>query len=520
MEKWKVYMQIQQLVSQGFRVRRIAEKLQISRNTVYQYLKRNPEDMALWMASCQTRSKKLDVHEETILHWLKEHPDLSASQVYDWLLEKRLVEQISESTVRNYVRQMRERHHIPKQILSRQLESVEDPPMGSQIQADFGETKVKDVHGRWVKLHFMSFVLSHSRFKYAYWLDRPFTSRDVVVAHEQAFQFFGGMTEEIVYDQDRLLVVSETAGEVIYTETFQSYRNERGFRVYLCRKADPESKGRIENVVGFIKKNFTRHRVLHNLDAWSDQFQSWLDRTGNGKVHNTTKKRPVEVFALEKPHLKPVSASPSLSALDSTSIARAVRKDNTIRYGGNRYTVPIGTYRYPSTTVYVKEEDGQLHIYVDDKERQHICSHPADMRKGVLIQNRTHLRDRSKGIESFMNHVAERFSHPEQAYGYLLAIRQHMPRFIRDQLTLISDTLSGIDRETADQALQMCLARQLHRASDFKDVVQHLLHGKDAERRTENSVPAHHVCSSKMDIKPELRDVKVYLEILQGRRPS
>jgi transposase len=511
-----MYMMIHQMSKQGFCVARIARKLQISRTTVYEYLKRDQEQLSIWMASCKKRKRKLDAYEQIVLHWLQEHPDVTSAQIFDWLIERYSITRITEATVRNYVKELRELHQIPKKIIKRQYESVQDPPMGYQMQVDFGKITVKSVHVQAVKLHFISFVMSHSRCKYAYWLDRPFTTRDVISAHEHAFSFFGGRTEEIVYDQDSLLVVSEKAGEIIYTSAFQSYRTERGFRVFLCRKADPETKGKIENVVGFVKNNFARHRILHNLDTWIDQFHSWLERTGNGKVHNSTKKRPAEVFVLEKTHLKPVSIEPSFTALDTTIIARAVGKDNTIRYEGNRYSVPFGTYKQSSTTVYVKNEEGNLHIYADEGGKKFICCHAIELRKGVLIQNRNHLRDRSTRIEEFMNHVADQFSDRHQASTYLIAVRDQMPRFIRDQLTQINDALNGVDRTIADQALSLCIDRKLYRASDFKLLVTSQLNQYKTHEEGQPTPSLNETRHPIMDIKPETRDVNVYLEILKG----
>lgn len=139
------------------------------------------------------------------------------------------------------------------------------------MQVDFGEIKVKTFDGRTIKLYVIAFVLSHSRFKYAHWQERPFTTRDVLRCHEMAFEYYGGMTKEIVYDQEKLMTVSENGSDIIYTEEFQSYRQQRGFRIYLCRAADPESKGKIENVVKFIKGNFAKNRVFHQVDTWDEQ---------------------------------------------------------------------------------------------------------------------------------------------------------------------------------------------------------------------------------------------------------
>jgi transposase len=74
------------------------------------------------------------------------------------------------------------------------------------------------------------------------WQARPFTTRDAIRCHEHAFQFYGGRTEEFVYDQAHLIAVSENVGQLLLTTEFQHYVNERKFSVHLCRKADPESK--------------------------------------------------------------------------------------------------------------------------------------------------------------------------------------------------------------------------------------------------------------------------------------
>jgi transposase len=265
-DKWEVYMKIKQLLEQGFKVSNIARNLEVSRTTVYKYLENTPEDMAIWMSSTKIRTRKLDRYHHIMLSWLKEHPDLSSSQILDWLQERYEDTRVGESTVRAYVAEMRETYHIPKVKMKRDYEAIPDPPMGQQAQVDFGQSKQRTSTGKELKLHFICFVLSHSRFKIVVWLDRPFTTRDVIRAHEYAFSKLGGMLYELVYDQDHLIVVSENAGDLLLTAEFQSYRDQRNFKIHLCRKADPESKGKIENVVGFIKKNFAKHRVFHNLD--------------------------------------------------------------------------------------------------------------------------------------------------------------------------------------------------------------------------------------------------------------
>src|SRR5690625_1230111 len=215
---------------------------------------------------------------------------------------------------------MRKEFNIPKTTHKRAYEAVPNLPLGFQAQVDFGQTWQKNDQGQSVKLYVVAFVLSNSRYKYKEWLDRPFTTKDLIEAHKNAFHAFGGKPKEIVYDQDNIIIVSENSGDIIYTKQFEAYRREETFQVYACRGYDPESKGKIENVIGFIKNSFAKHRVYTTLDDWNEQGKQWLKRRGNGKVHNTTKKKPIDVFQVEKHYLRPVKQLISIPANSSLAL--------------------------------------------------------------------------------------------------------------------------------------------------------------------------------------------------------
>ncbi|TDT45770.1 DDE-type integrase/transposase/recombinase [Fonticella tunisiensis] len=203
-------------------------------------------------------------------------------------------------------------------------------------------------------------VLSHSRYKLAYWQDKPFTATDFIYAHNKAFEYFGGMTTEIVYDQDRLLAVDENFGDIVFTEEFQKYIDLMKFKVYLCRGFDPQSKGKVEAVVKYIKYNFAVHRTFSDIASFNSECLAWLDRTGNSKVHGTTKKIPKEVFALEKKHLLSIPHTFDNKS-SNISLTYIVRKDNTVLYKQNRYQVPKGTY-CPGKKVELTIVDNIIHI--------------------------------------------------------------------------------------------------------------------------------------------------------------
>ncbi len=167
-----MYMEVHQLKKQGFGISAIAKKCDLSRTTVYRYLEKDFSEVVEWVEELQTRQRKLDPYRTHMLDWLQEHPDLSASQISDWLAERFQVKSIGDSTVRSYVKELREHYHLPKTITKRVYEAIPELPPGKQLQVDFGEITVKTTEKRQKKVYVIAFVLSHSRMKYAEWLDR------------------------------------------------------------------------------------------------------------------------------------------------------------------------------------------------------------------------------------------------------------------------------------------------------------------------------------------------------------
>ena len=520
-DKWEMYMEIQQLLKQGFSKVQVAEKLGISRTTVYRYIKRNPETMSKWVESTKTRKKKLDDYKEIILSWLQEHPDMSAAQILDWLQEKYKVD-VGESTVRLYVRGLRKEYDIPKELRARAYEAVPEKPLGKQMQVDFGQTEQLTPEGKKVKLRFIAFVLANSRYKYKEWLDRPFTTRDVIRTHENAFRYYGGIPDELVYDQDALILVSENSGDLILTREFQAYKEERKLNVHVCRTADPESKGKIENVVKYIKQNFAKHRLYYGLDTWNEDGWKWLERTGNYKYHNTTKKRPVEVFALEKQHLRPISSSIEnyFDSNTTSSITRTVRKDNTIWYNANRYSVPLGTF-HKLKQVHIETTDEGYLLIVQPDTGEIIAKHTIEVGRGKLVQDTNHRRDRTKGINAYIEIVASNFSNKEKATIYLETIRDKRSRYIRDQLQMILKQIKTNNQKVIDTALEECMDKHLFSATEFVDMVQYLNRQRHVTvteelKGIQDSNLIHPSSDSVLQTEIHKRDVQEYVSVLEG----
>ncbi|MDD4406363.1 MAG: IS21 family transposase [Parabacteroides sp.] len=499
-----------------FNVSQISRRLDLSRTTVYRYLDMDSDEMEQVLESRKSRSKKLDKNWGLIKSWLIKYPDMTSAQVLDWLQERKIDGGVSEGTVRNYVNRLRKECGIPHIKHIRQYEAVDELPAGQQMQMDFGQIILRSSTGRNVTLYFASFVLAHSRYKYVEWLDRPFTTRDLINVHENAFEYYGGMSKEIVYDQDHLILVSENGGDLVLTHEFATYRQTRRFAIYMCRKADPETKGKVENVVKFVKRSFARNRTFHNLEKLNEDCLAWLERTGNGKIHNTTKKIPAEVFVLEKQHLIPVPHKMNIST--TKIITRIIRKDNTIAYQGNRYALPLGSYA-PDRYVEIREEENMV-VIIDSDTSKAIIRYPLSNEKGRLLKSSECRREKDKGIDAYLKEVAKLLNESQDAYRFLELVRQAKPRYIRDQLKIIKDTCVDRTWQVNEQSLHFCLKHKLYSATDLADAMNYFTgqtkKGLSGQELSSQIKPLDEMDRSVLKTQVEIRDIAVYIKELKG----
>ncbi|MEJ7740712.1 MAG: hypothetical protein WKF97_25120 [Chitinophagaceae bacterium] len=284
-----------------------------------------------------------------------------------------------------------------------------------QAQADFGQYIMRNTEERRKKVHFFVMRLSRSRMKFVRFSDAPFTTRTAIDAHEEAFKFFCGIPREVVYDQDRLFLVDENLGNLLLTRDFKDYVFEQEFLLHFCRRSDPQSKGKVENVIKFVKNNFLYGRSYYDIETLQAQVIGWLRRTGNGMMHSTIRKVPLEEWAVEKEHLSPWVSVKILPVY----IMRYVRVDNTISYQGNFYSLPQGTYK-KDVMVMIWLKDNELHIY--DDQKKFLCRHQIAQNKSNKIINTDHKRDKSKKLKDLIAETAALFNNPVLAARYFESI--------------------------------------------------------------------------------------------------
>ena len=506
-----MFYEIHRFKREGFSDAWIGRHLVLDRRTVKKYLDMNEEEYLSFKDNGQSRKRLLDPYEDFVRVRLEECPDASAAQVHDWLKEhfKDLIG-VNEKTVFNFVLTVRGKYDIPKLFHYRDFGKVEELPYGKQAQVDFGEYHMTTEEGTRKKVYFFAMVLSASRQKCVVYRDSPFTTRAVIDAHEQCFIFFMGLVEQVVYDQDKLMLVSENHGDLLLTVEFRSYVNYRGFSLHFCRKSDPQSKGKVENVIRYIKYNFLRGRKYINTPVLNQQSGQWLSRTANAKIHGATRKIPQEQWEQERAFLKPLEVP---YHAEHGHQWYGVRKDNTIAYKGNFYCLPRGTYTGPQTRVIVKLIGD--YIVLSNANQNEIARYKCATGKGKQIGNNNYNRDYSFKIDKLMDQIAADFNDPVIAREYLNQIRKDNPRYIRDQLMLIKRQKHMYGMKLMEQALGFCIQNKIFKATDMESVAKkiHAQINSPTPERPE-SIQVKSFSKSAFKITPEKSSISDYKNIM------
>lgn len=513
MKGWNVFAEIKKLKKMGLKKSQVSRSLNIDYKTVTKYWGMTHDEYAKCKDLAAERRKQYDPYKSDILEWIQEFHDLSSAQVHDWLKEKYQDFNENERTLRHYVQSLRKEYNIPKKVSVRQYEVVEEMPIGYQAQVDLGEIWVKRYDDVKIKVYCFAIVLSHSRYKFICWQEQPFTTKTFIEAHNKAFSYFGGMPKEVVYDQDRILMVSENYGDIIYTKDFQAYLEYMKFKTRVCRAYNPESKGKVEAVVKYAKMNFAKHRTFYDGIDFNEDCIKWLERTGNGKLHETTKKIPAQVFKTEREYLMPLKTFKT-KHLESI-VTYPVRKDNVVLYKQNRYQVPKGTYT-PGKYVEIKIEDNRVGI-TDTDTKEKIVSHALSAGKGDLIRIIHPERPRNIKIENLYKKTLQSLGSTKEAKELLDDIRTNKSRYTKDQYGLILEVMDTYALEDIQRALVYCINRKLYSASMFKAALEYLKieDQKDDSRKEKSNTP---IPSKYKNVTPQVRSIQAYVNTLKGAK--
>jgi len=514
----KVFMwyKVKELFSNGLNKTQIAKEIGVHRKTVRKYLSMTEEDFQSWLEQTRHLPKKLQAYYNYVRQLLESYPYLSAAQVEDRLKENFSgLPDVHSKTVYNFTESIRKAHGISKQPDKqyRQYEKLPEPDYGQYAQADFGEYHMLTQGDSRKKVYFFAMVLCRSRQKFVYFQTAPFTTGTTVTAHEKAFVYFNGQPQKIIYDQDRVLITDENLGDILLTQEFKSYCQQMDFTPVFCRKSDPESKGKVENVVKYVKYNFLRGRIYFGEDELNQSAQKWLERTANAKEHAGTKRIPMREWETEQTFLQPLRPSP-ISQQQESLPRYKVRKDNTISYKSNFYTLPKGSYTGPDTWSLLKEIDGEVRIY--DINNYLITTHPLCCQRGMTIRNADHTRDKSQSLSQLRDAILQMLPDKEKGTIFIDKLEKEKPRYLRDNLLVLKKHLPEYEPVYIKQALDFCLETDTYNSSQLAEITKHFKQEQERLTRAKAVMPDI-IISSNIDslcLTPPTSKISAYETIL------
>ena len=213
---------------------------------------------------------------------------------------------------------------------------------GEQAQVDWGQVLVWFGEER-VRVHVFVMTLGYSRRGFAQgFLDERIGN--VMAAHEQAFAHFGGCCQNLLYDRMRTVclgTIEDDAGvrRARINPTLRAFADHWGFGIRLCRPYRPQTKGKVESGVKYIKRNFVPGRVFADIEDFNAQLAAWQMEVADVREHGTTHQRPIDRFADEAPALTPTAGHASF--LQAIVRERVVADDWLVSIDANRYSVPF-----------------------------------------------------------------------------------------------------------------------------------------------------------------------------------
>jgi transposase len=339
------------------KIRHLKEREGLTAAQIAGELALDPRTVAKWLAHGQfcrrksvARPSKLDPFKKDIRRMLENHP-YSAAQIL-----QRIGEQGFDggyTIVKEYVRKLR-----PPKI--RAYLTLSFAP-GDCAQVDWGSYGSVNVGNTRRRLSFFVMVLCYSRMLYVEFTVSQ-TMEHFLACHQNAFEFFGAVPRRIMVDNLKSAVLRRTLGRApVFNPKYLDFANHYGFAIAPCNVGKGNEKGRVENAVGYVKKNFLAGLEIPEFASIAPAARLWTETVANVRIHGETRKKPTELFEKERSCL---SALP-VNRFDVAAVSQ-VRASSQFRISidANRYSVPA---EYAGAALTLKTYPDRLCIYCADK---------------------------------------------------------------------------------------------------------------------------------------------------------
>ena len=277
----------------GLSYKEIGRKYNIDRRTAKKYAQ---SDSRPEYVLTEAKPSKLDPYKVQINIWLDE-ASYSATRIWEKIKEQGF--DGGYTVVKQYVRGKKEQLNEHATV---RFETM--PGMQGQVDwAYFEDYKVLE-HGEYKKLYCFLMILGYSRTRYIEFVTDMSTDT-LIRCHINAFRYYGGYPEEILYDNMKQVVIKRLMKqeESTLNRQFEDFAGFYGFKPILCRPYRGQTKGKIERTVRYVRDNLMTGIEYKNLSDLNGQAQAWCNKV-NGKEHGTTGKIPFQ--QLKRENLNPL----------------------------------------------------------------------------------------------------------------------------------------------------------------------------------------------------------------------
>ena len=288
---YELYSKINHLrQNEGLTARQIARELSLDVRTILKWL----AETRFKPRQGTPRTSKLDPFKQDIVRMLEAHP-YSAVQIFQSIREQGFTGRYS--IVKDYVRKVRP----PK---TRAFLTLSFAP-GECAQVDWGVHGSVNVGGTRRRLSFFVMVLCYSRLMYVEFTVSQ-TMEHFLGCHQNAFEYFGRVPKKIMVDNLKSAVLKRIVGKApVFNPKYLDFANHYGFSIAACNVGKGNEKGRVENGVGYVKKNLLAGLEIPDFTAIHPAARHWLDSVANVRTHGETRQPPIARFEDERPHLNP-----------------------------------------------------------------------------------------------------------------------------------------------------------------------------------------------------------------------
>jgi len=183
---------------------------------------------------------------------------------------------------------------------------------GEEVQVDFGPVgQLFDAaSGRLRTVYVFVATLCYSRHQYAEFV---FDQRvpTWIALHRRAFESWGGVPKRIVPDNLKAAVKEALVFDPVLAEAYRRMAQHYGFVISPTRPATPEHKGKVENGVHYIQRNFWAGQEFTGIQMANQRLAVWIRETAGTREHGTTHQPPLRLFnEHEQDALLPLPANP------------------------------------------------------------------------------------------------------------------------------------------------------------------------------------------------------------------